>query len=653
MNKNLYLKILFVPIVILLLTVTSISMYTIISLEKYKQEVIDKVSKDFIQKNKQIVYDKVHQAILDIEYGKKRNLQVLKDTIKTKVDSLTKLSHTVYIQNKDIKKKEDIKKGILNLIKSQNKINDDNYFFVLDIKTGRALVHNIKRLEGKILKEKKDINGVYTFKSKVKILKTKKSSYQELYFEKPKQPNKQFKKLVYFSKFEPYNWIIGTGKYLADNDKKIQKGLINKFNTTQKNLANYLFISKLHSIDGGKDFATILVMPNKPQLIGKKITDNVKDKKGNYYRKEYLKGLKEKGEIFTQYWYEKPNSKKYSKKQTYFYLYKPWNWIIGSGYYFDDLEDKIKYNAQIIDKQIQDKINNAVVVGLVSLLMAVLIFYIFAKNITFRIKDYIAKIDKQNKILEMQKKEAEQKDALLIQQSRQAAMGEMIGNIAHQWRQPLNALGLTIQKIKMYHDEDMLTNENLDKSVDKSKMLINKMSTTIDDFRDFFKTDKLKKEFNIKDTINEVINLIDASLKNHNIQIDTSSIDKDIILLGYKNELEQVLLNILNNAKDALVDNNICDKSDSTSCHQKPKIEIKVSEEKNNIYIEINDNAGGIPQDIINKIFEPYFTTKDQGKGTGIGLYMSTMIIENNMNGILSVENKNNGACFMIKLETV
>ena len=195
-----------------------------------------------------------------------------------------------------------------------------------------------------------------------------------------------------------------------------------------------------------------------------------------------------------------------------------------------------------------------------------------------------------------------QQDSMLIQQSRQAAMGEMIGNIAHQWRQPLNALGLTIQKIKMYHDEDILTSQNLEKSVDKSKMLINKMSTTIDDFRDFFKTDKLKKEFNIKKAIDEVLNLIDGSLKNKNIQIDTSNVDEDIILLGYKNELEQVLLNIINNAKDALVEHNI----------KNPKIEIKVLEEKENINIKIYDNAGGIHKDIINKIFEPYFTTKEQ-----------------------------------------
>ena len=230
-------------------------------------------------------------------------------------------------------------------------------------------------------------------------------------------------------------------------------------------------------------------------------------------------------------------------------------------------------------------------------------------------------------------------ESMLILQSRQAAMGEMIGNIAHQWRQPLNALGLIIQKIKMYHDEDILTSGNLDKSVDKSKMLIDKMSTTIDDFRNFFKTDKIKEEFNINDAIDNTLTLIESGLENHNIQIDIINIDKNLNIIGYKNELEQVFLNIINNAKDALVDNKI----------DNSKIEIRVFLVKKFISIEICDNAGGIPKNIINRVFEPYFTTKEQGKGTGIGLYMSKMIIENNMDGILSVKNNKKGACFTMK----
>ena len=261
-----------------------------------------------------------------------------------------------------------------------------------------------------------------------------------------------------------------------------------------------------------------------------------------------------------------------------------------------------------------------------------LLFYFIYKNLNHK-KELEIEVKKQVQ-------DIREKENLLIQQSKIAAMGEMLGNIAHQWRQPLNAVGLGIQKIKIYHEEGKLTDDNLDKTVKKSIILIKKMSTTIDDFRNFYKTDKIKKEFSVKDAVNETLSLIEASLKNSNIQIDILNINKCKNIIGYKNELEQVLLNIINNAKDALIENKTIN----------PKITIEIVSKDDYININIYDNAGGIPHDICEKIFDPYFTTKDQGKGTGIGLYMSKIIINNSMNGELNVHNYKDGACFTIKL---
>ena len=238
-------------------------------------------------------------------------------------------------------------------------------------------------------------------------------------------------------------------------------------------------------------------------------------------------------------------------------------------------------------------------------------------------------------------KKLEQKDHILIQQARHAAMGEMIGNIAHQWRQPLNALGLIIQKIKLYQDQNILTTKNINKSITKGNMLINMMSTTIDDFRNFFKPNKVKVIFNIKNAINNCLSLIESSLEINNIKINKSNMENDIKYFGYKNEFEQALLNIIINAREILIAREI----------KNPKIHISLKLVKNKIVIKIIDNAGGISNDIINKIFDPYFTTKEQSNGTGIGLYMSKMIIEENIGGKLSVENYENGACFIIKLK--
>ncbi|WP_417326445.1 sensor histidine kinase [Halarcobacter sp.] len=231
-------------------------------------------------------------------------------------------------------------------------------------------------------------------------------------------------------------------------------------------------------------------------------------------------------------------------------------------------------------------------------------------------------------------------EELLIQQSKNAAMGEMISNIAHQWRQPLNALSLVIQNIKFSFYSGSLNEENIEKSVNKATMLTNNMSKTIDDFRDFFKPNKIKVEFSLEKSIQKVITLVEASFSSSDINIIKDFPDYRINIYGYENELSQALLNIVNNAKDALIENSINDSF----------IKIAFFEENSLIVIEITDNAEGIKQKSQAKIFEPYFTTKEEGKGTGIGLYMSKTIIEKNMEGKLYLKNSSKeGTTFRIE----
>jgi len=219
------------------------------------------------------------------------------------------------------------------------------------------------------------------------------------------------------------------------------------------------------------------------------------------------------------------------------------------------------------------------------------------------------------------------------QQNKMASMGEMIGAIAHQWRQPLNIISTSIQNLKYDFKERKLEDEAyVNEFIKTNKQTIKFMSKTIDDFRNFFRVDKEKIDFPILEITKAVINMQSAQLKNHNIKINI--IGDEFIYYGYKSEYQQVILNLLNNAKDALIENVVLN----------PTIDIKIY---NNI-VTIQDNAGGIPQNILDRVFEPYFTTKEQGKGTGMGLYMSKMIIEENMGAKLKVENMLEGACFCI-----
>jgi PAS domain S-box-containing protein len=232
-----------------------------------------------------------------------------------------------------------------------------------------------------------------------------------------------------------------------------------------------------------------------------------------------------------------------------------------------------------------------------------------------------------------------EKEQMLIQQSRLAAMGEMINNIAHQWRQPLNSLGLTVQQLQMYYEYQELTQEIMQSSVKTSMTLIQHMSQTIDDFRNYFKPEQTMAEFRVSKIISSTMAIIEGSFRHDNVAVEVTD-SCDPIIYGYRNEFAQSILNILNNAKDALTERKVSN----------PRVCIAVSRESDKTVVTIADNAGGVPEEILPRIFEPYFTTKAPQKGTGLGLYMTKNIIETKMGGRLSVRNTGEGAEFRIEV---
>ena len=226
-------------------------------------------------------------------------------------------------------------------------------------------------------------------------------------------------------------------------------------------------------------------------------------------------------------------------------------------------------------------------------------------------------------------------------------MGEMIAMIAHQWRQPLQAVSILIQKLpitKMI--EGKIDDELLEQVVEDVSKQLSYMSKTIDDFRDFFLPNKAKEYISIKELLDKSFEFILFIIKTDLIKININT-KEDFTILIYANELIQVLINLLKNSRDAMIENSVVNK----------EININYYKQDSSVILEIEDNAGGIPENIIDRIFEPYFTTKSEDEGTGIGLYMSKQIIEG-MNGKLSVVNceydfkgiKYKGAEFILEL---
>ncbi len=316
-------------------------------------------------------------------------------------------------------------------------------------------------------------------------------------------------------------------------------------------------------------------------------------------------------------------------------IIKTSNGFVSDNIYVRNLSDNIKIvfiqNKSVITKTNKASQKLAAVMIAISVLIAIPLgiffsrpLYRFYEELDMRVKEEIEK--------------RRQKEQLLMHQSKLASLGEMLGNIAHQWRHPLTRLSLLVQNLEMAFKMKKLDNERFEKFKENALMQINYMSLTIDDFTNFFKKDTKKVTFYPSDIVKEALKLMEGRLKQNRVSVCVD-IKNSVEITGYRTEFSQVVLNIINNAVDVLKERNIQDR----------KIWIKIDAKT----IIIEDNAGGISDEIKDKIFEPYFTTKFQSQGTGIGLYMSKIIISQHFNGDIEVYNSKNGAVFKIIIGNV
>lgn len=308
-----------------------------------------------------------------------------------------------------------------------------------------------------------------------------------------------------------------------------------------------------------------------------------------------------------------------------------------------------------IEKRVEEhKISQNNFKNFMCVVMGVFIFFmmLFSFLMMSIIKDVVKKYKKQVQNREDELKalndslsikvecgiqEAKQKDKKILEQAKLARIGSMISMIAHQWRQPLSELSGILMELETATRFKKVDENHILTAIEKSDKMIDFMSNTIDDFRNFYKPDKIKEEFLVSLACSRAINIIDATLKNLGIELNIN-INNDKKIYGYPTEFSQVILNILSNAKDILVERDI----------KNPRIDINIDTKGILCILEISDNAGGIKEENLEIIFDPYFSTKESSKGTGLGLYISKLIIERNMGGELSIYNNQEGAVFKI-----
>ena len=529
-----------------------------------------------------------------------------------------------------------IKEEILEYLKAIEYL-DKGYIFVIDKNNGDFLLTRSKYSGIKELSINNDFVKIFNDF----VNSSKEDTYSEYNF---KGENKFFsRKISYMKKIEMYDWIIGTGfnldnLYLKINEK--QKELEKEYN-------EYIYVTLIIAIA-----MTILF------LLGSILLSKLLEKKFLKYKqnleRQILENIKQKETLLRAQEVAHIGDWKLDLQTSDIYWSDEIVRIFG-------LENNNKniFNLEVLKTKIfpedlasfENSINDCINKNIDHKV----IYRIKKSNNDIRWIDCRGRLESDklsiigtvqditdNKKLEIEK---QQKDELFYQQSKMAAMGEMIGNIAHQWRQPLSTISTVSTGTKIQKEMDCLSDEELFIALTSINNSVQYLSKTIDDFRDFFNPSNNKvSEFDVSNSILKTLNLVKAQFVAKDIEIVQNI--QECKIESIENELIQVLINILNNARDALIN-----KED-----QKRLIFINIYLKNDNLHIDIKDNANGIPEDILNRIFEPYFTTKHKSQGTGIGLYMSKEIVEKHLDGKLLVTNVSyeydglnyHGACFSI-----
>ncbi len=334
----------------------------------------------------------------------------------------------------------------------------------------------------------------------------------------------------------------------------------------------------------------------------------------------------------------------------YIRYFKPFNWHIVYGFKKAYFNSMLQEQQQKVKENFDEEVAFVIAASIVIAMLVGILTFIVSRRIISIIEEYKEELDireaelrELNYSLEERVHEEvaahRKKEKMLIQQSKMAAMGDMISMIAHQWRQPLNQMSYVLMNIDSAYEFDELTPKYMDEKVKEGTKLLEYMSHTIDDFKNFFKPDKERSEEQIGELLRHTIALVEKSLDADNIVVKMRT-ESDAKLMVYRNELLQVILNLITNAKDALVLGAVAD----------PEIDIAVTEDDTSVRLSVCDNGGGVDEAIQEKIFEPYFSTKGEKSGTGLGLYMAKTIVEGHLNGELNVANSEKGACFTIVL---
>ena len=644
-----------VPILFIILTSGIFTFLHIKNAEKNFQSDFINLKQNFL-KEEQLRLEPIVSSINSyIKFKKATSINIVKNKIKLKVDIAESLLSKH--MNKDLNK-ESLSQIKTSLLSDLNKINNKD--------TGRYFIYDYSKKDNALLSNTSSLSKEFIFKYN-ELLRSKKEGYivNKEFYEKNLEI-KELTKLTYIKNFEQLKLTVSYSLYLNDYEKITKKEVLNRLN--------------LMSIE---TYGNIFTLDKNFRII-----QNLREKMNNKKEFKYIENDTDINELLWQY---QKKSKADLSNGKYEYIWKEinkntyklyvfnyvdtWDWVITLSLDINNIStylNNIKEQNELKRKEI---IKESTQIAAAFILIASILSYFLSIKINQILTSYQKRIESQKNALrninatlevkvvektnqleilndKLKKKFKDEvrknrkKDQMVYSQSKMAAMGEMIGNIAHQWRQPLSIISTIASGSVIKVDYKTLKEDDLKKDLQKIIDTTKHLSSTIDDFRNFFIDNKEVEKFDLVSLMEKNINLIAASMQNNYIKVITNF--NSIEIKAIKNELLQAVLNILNNARDSVLE----------QIEGKRVIVIDIFQEENQACIVIKDSGGGIPKENLEKIFQPYFTTKEKSLGTGVGLYMTKQILVNHMNGKISVNNEEfiiedviyNGASFKISL---
>lgn len=604
-----------VPLALVLTASFFITSFYLDKVSSYFNSTKERSIKEHVdsKKTKSELWAKQLNLLFDYKYNRvEENLQ---KELQTRVDSAYKSAIYIYRKYRGKKSSEEIKERIIDALGQMSCSDEQSHIFISDY-NGNSVLSPNQKIESRRLSSYVDADGRSIVLEEIQTVRKKGEGFlRSRSFDDKKWQRILVKDLAIF------DWFIGSSIDELEKIDELKTTLLGMLKSIPIDSSDFmslyddkknLFISSNMKNSFSEDSFNIIV-----KSLSKKSTWHKEKLAGYYYYSEY---------------------------------YKPLDWYLVYGFDISSMSKqeftKQKDLETMLDKELEFivKVSASIVffVVILTLLLSRKINEIF-KEYQDEVKQRTDELRKLNFSLEKrvmsEVKAHTEKEKMLVQQSKMAEMGDMLSMIAHQWRQPLNQMSYVFMNIESAYEYDELNKKYLVEKLKEGSDLLEFMSVTIDDFRNYFRPDKEKEFVLVSEVIKTSVTLIKNSLDMDSIEIELHSEGRDLTHI-YKNEFIQVILNLIKNAKDVLIYNSI----------ENPKITINSTCQKDRLIVEICDNGGGVDEDIKDKIFEPYFSTKDKKSGTGLGLYMSKMIIEEHLDGKLSVQNRREGACFKIEI---